>query len=103
MKYIKTFEDNTEKYLDMNGRELHKNDWVMMPEPKDFDDWQYEEFEAEIIDFYHEYIVVKDMDDDTFMIIPERVYNVEDEWYIRKYKPEGISYEKAEEIESYNL
>lgn len=103
MKYIKTFENNTKKYLDMNGQELHKNDWVMMPEPEKFDDWQYGEFEAVIIDFYHEYINVEDADGDTFMVTPNRVYNVEDEWYIHKYKPEGISYEKAKEIESYNL
>jgi len=51
MKYLKLFEDNTKKYLDMNGQELHKNDLVMMPEPENFDDWQYGEFEAEIIDF----------------------------------------------------
>lgn len=103
MKYIKKYENNTKKYLDMNGQELHMYDIVIMPDPEDFDDWENGNFEAEIIAFYKEYINVEDADGDTFMVIPDRVYNVDDEWYIHKYRPEGISYEKAKEIESYNL
>lgn len=75
----------------------------MIPDPEEDDDWLYGEFEAIVEGFRSGYLIVEDADEDSFMISPERVYNIEDEWYMDKYKPEGISYEKAKEIESYNL
>ena len=109
MKKLKKFENfNKHVYNDINGIPIELKDFVMVPEPENGDTWNYGDFEAMVIEFDNEYIVVEDSDEDCFSILPNRVINIEAQWYEDEgYKEKGIDYNTAkkmkDDIEKYNL
>lgn len=57
---------------DSKGDEIEIGDFVIVPEPNDSDFHNYE-FEGRVVSFHNEFVVVEDMDGDSYNIEPERL------------------------------
>lgn len=57
---------------DTQGRFINRNDSVLVPEPTPSDEWNYD-FSGTVTGFKEEYVLVEDMEENTFMVKADRL------------------------------